>query len=63
MGYIFDSNPRIGQVLKKYYNFIIAGINSHNIPTIWLAAKELARMGAQGIPFKKTSMPRLFKTS
>ncbi|KAE8155142.1 FAD dependent oxidoreductase superfamily [Aspergillus avenaceus] len=63
MGYSYDSNPHIGEVPAKEDQYIIAGFNGHGMPVIWLAAQELAKMVIQGIPFEKTSMPRLFQTS
>jgi glycine/D-amino acid oxidase-like deaminating enzyme len=63
MGYSYDSNPHIGHVPEKNGQFIIAGFNGHGMPVIWLAAKELAKMIAKGVPFEDTSMPRLFQTS
>jgi glycine/D-amino acid oxidase-like deaminating enzyme len=63
MGYSYDSNPHIGAVPSKEGQFIIAGFNGHGMPVIWLAAKELAKMIAEDVPFEKTSMPRLFKTT
>lgn len=63
MGYSYDSNPHIGAVPDKPGQFILAGFNGHGMPVIWLAAKELAKMVAQDIPFEQTSLPRLFKTT
>ncbi|CAG8075824.1 unnamed protein product [Penicillium salamii] len=63
MGYSFDSNPHIGHVPEKDGQFILAGFNGHGMPVIWLAAQELAKMVSNGVPFEKTSMPRLFQTS
>lgn len=63
MGYSYDSNPHIGQVPTRENQFILAGFNGHGMPVIWLAAKEMAKMVAHGIPFEGTSLPRLFKTS
>ncbi|KAJ5908123.1 hypothetical protein N7495_000805 [Penicillium taxi] len=63
MGYSYDSNPHIGKVPGCDDQFILAGLNGHGMPVIWLSSKELAKMIVQGIPFEQTSMPRLFQTS
>jgi glycine/D-amino acid oxidase-like deaminating enzyme len=63
MGYSYDSNPHIGDVPGKPGQSILAGFNGHGMPVIWLAAKELAKMVGQDVPFEQTGLPRLFKTS
>lgn len=63
MGYSYDSNPHIGAVPSKEGQFILGGFNGHGMPVIFLAAKELAKMVAQGISFEETNLPRLFKTT
>ncbi|PTU19730.1 hypothetical protein P175DRAFT_0510936 [Aspergillus ochraceoroseus IBT 24754] len=44
MGYSYDSYPYIRVVPSKSGQFILAGLNCHGMPVIWLAAKGLARM-------------------
>jgi glycine/D-amino acid oxidase-like deaminating enzyme len=63
MGYSYDSSPHIGAVPDKPGQYILAGFNGHGMPVIWLAAKGLAKMVAQEVPFEDSGMPRLFKTS
>jgi glycine/D-amino acid oxidase-like deaminating enzyme len=63
MGYSYDSHPHIGNVPNKSGQYILAGLNGHGMPVIWLAAKELAKMVAQEVSFEQTSLPRLFKTT
>ena len=63
MGYSYDSNPHIGEVPGKPGQSILAGFNGHGMPVIWLAAKELAKMVAEDVPFEQTGLPRLFKTT
>ncbi|KAH8597736.1 FAD dependent oxidoreductase superfamily [Bisporella sp. PMI_857] len=63
MGYSYDSNPHIGAVPGRKEQFILAGFNGHGMPVIWLAAKELALMVAQGGEFETTCLPRLYKTT
>ena len=63
MGYSYDSNPHIGAVPRKPNQSILAGFNGHGMPVIWLAAKELAKMVVEKVPFEQTGLPRLFKTT
>ncbi|RHZ46221.1 NAD(P)/FAD-dependent oxidoreductase [Aspergillus thermomutatus] len=63
MGYSYDSNPHVGAVPENEGQFILAGLNGHGMPVIWLAAEGLARMAGEGIGFEQTGMPRLFKTT
>ncbi|EAW15257.1 NAD(P)/FAD-dependent oxidoreductase [Aspergillus clavatus NRRL 1] len=63
MGYSYDSNPHVGAVPGKQGHFILAGLNGHGMPVIWLAAKGLAKMVVEGAEFEQTGMPRLFKTT
>jgi glycine/D-amino acid oxidase-like deaminating enzyme len=63
MGYSYDTNPHIGAVPGKPGQYILAGFNGHGMPVIWLAAKELAKMVVENVPFEQTGLPRLFKTT
>ena len=63
IGYSYDTRPHIGPVPERSGQFILAGFNGHGMPVIWLAAKELARIVLDDIPFEKTAIPRLFKTT
>lgn len=63
MGYSYDSNPHVGEVPGKAGQSILAGLNGHGMPVIWLAATELAKMVGEGIEFESTDLPKLFKTT
>jgi glycine/D-amino acid oxidase-like deaminating enzyme len=63
MGYSYDSNPHVGAVPDNKGQFILAGLNGHGMPVVWLAAEGLARMVGEGVAFEQTGMPRLFKTT
>ncbi|EAW20232.1 NAD(P)/FAD-dependent oxidoreductase [Aspergillus fischeri NRRL 181] len=63
MGYSYDSNPHVGAVPECEGQFILAGLNGHGMPVVWLAAEGLARMVGEGVGFEETGMPRLFKTT
>ncbi|THV50261.1 hypothetical protein BGAL_0158g00200 [Botrytis galanthina] len=63
MGYSYDSNPHVGEVPGKPNQFVIAGFNGHGMPVIWLSGKAVAKMISEDVPFEKTGVPRLFKTT
>lgn len=63
MGYSYDSNPHIGLVPERPGQYISAGYNGHGMPVIWLASEGIAKMIIENVPFEKTGMPRLFKTT
>lgn len=63
MGYSYDSNPHIGTVPGEQNQFILAGLNGHGMPVIWLSSKELAKMIIDDVKFEDTNMPRLFQTT
>ncbi|KAF7930490.1 uncharacterized protein EAE98_004890 [Botrytis deweyae] len=63
MGYSYDSNPHVGEVPGKPNQFVIAGFNGHGMPVIWLSGKAIAKMVSEDVPFEKTGVPRLFKTT
>ncbi|KAI9732058.1 MAG: hypothetical protein M1818_007653 [Claussenomyces sp. TS43310] len=63
MGYTSDAVPHIGAVPGKEGQFIAAGFNGHGNPVIFLAAKGIARMVRDGIPFEDTGIPSAFKTT
>jgi glycine/D-amino acid oxidase-like deaminating enzyme len=63
MGYSADSLPHIGQVPGKPGQFIIAGFTGHGMPQAWLSGKGIAAMVAEGIPFAKSGIPRIFETT
>ncbi|RHZ60856.1 hypothetical protein CDV55_106812 [Aspergillus turcosus] len=63
MGYSYDSNPHVGAVPEHEGQFVLAGLNGHGMPVVWLAAEGLARMVGEGVAFEQTGMPRLFKTT
>jgi hypothetical protein len=63
MGYSYDSNPHVGAVPESEGQFILAGLNGHGMPVVWLAAEGLARMVGEGVRFEETRVPRLFKTT
>ncbi|USW55838.1 Putative FAD dependent oxidoreductase, FAD/NAD(P)-binding domain superfamily [Septoria linicola] len=63
MGYSYDSNAHIGEVPDRPGQYIVAGFNGHGMPVIWLGAKGLAKMINEDVPFEKSGVPRLFKTT
>lgn len=63
MGYSSDYLPHVGHVPGKPGQLIIAGFSGHGMPQIFLAAKGIARMIREGIPFEETGVPRLYRTS
>ncbi|EME42339.1 hypothetical protein DOTSEDRAFT_73235 [Dothistroma septosporum NZE10] len=63
MGYSYDSHAHIGEVPDRPGQYIIAGFNGHGMPVIWLAAKGVAKMLNDNVPFEETKVPRVFKTT
>lgn len=59
-----DELPHIGEVPgSEGSQYILAGFNGGGNALIFLSAKGLARMIVEGIPYEKTGLPRLFKTT
>lgn len=63
MGYSYDSNSHIGAVPDRPGQYVIAGFNGHGMPVIWLSGKGLAKLINDDVPFEKTGIPRLLKTT
>ena len=63
MGYSFDSLPHLGEIPGKPGQYILAGFNGHGMPVIWLAAKGIAEMVANGKTYEETGLPRIAKTT
>lgn len=63
MGITADGYPHVGVVPGREGQFICAGFNGAGMPHIFLSAKGLARMIAEGLAFEEVSVPRIFKVS
>ena len=63
MGYSSDFVPHVGEVPNKPGQFIIGGFSGHGMPAILLCGKGLAAMVRDGVPFERTGLPRVFKTT
>ncbi|ETS73732.1 hypothetical protein PFICI_14678 [Pestalotiopsis fici W106-1] len=63
MGYSSDFMPHLGEVPGKAGQYIIAGFSGHGMPEILLSSKGVAAMIRDDVPFEKSGLPRIFKTS
>lgn len=54
--------PHIGRIPSKPNQFILAGVNGHGMPVIFLATKGIAQMiRKDGVTFEQTGIPRVFE--
>lgn len=63
MGYSSDFNPHVGEIPGRPGQYICAGFNGHGMPVIFLAAKGLTEMIANGKSFEDVNIPRLYKST
>lgn len=63
MGYSSDLLPHVGQVPGAPGQYIAAGFSGHGMPFIYLTGKGLAKMVQHDVPYEKTGLPALFKTT
>ena len=63
MGYSSDLVPHIGQIPGPKGRYIAAGFSGYGMPQILTIGQELARMVSEGIPYDKTTLPAVFKTT
>ena len=63
MGYSSDFVPHLGQVPNKPGQFIIAAFSGHGMPQILLAARGIAKMITDGVPYEQTGLPSVFKST
>jgi glycine/D-amino acid oxidase-like deaminating enzyme len=63
MGYSTDSIPHVGEVPSKPGQYICAGFTGHGMPQIFLSARGIASMIAEGKSFAESGVPRLYQTS
>ncbi|KAI1860380.1 uncharacterized protein JN550_011532 [Neoarthrinium moseri] len=63
MGFSSDFMPHLGQVPDKSGQYIIAGFSGHGMPAILLSSKGVATMIREEIPFEKSGLPRVLKTT
>lgn len=63
MGYTTDSLPHIGPIPGKPGQLIMAGLNGHGMPQIFLSALGVARMLVERTQYGDTGIPRLFQTT
>lgn len=63
MGYSSDFKPHLGQVPDKAGQYIIAGFSGHGMPEILLSSKGVAAMVRDDVPFEKSGLPSIFKTT
>ncbi|RDW82618.1 FAD dependent oxidoreductase superfamily protein-1 [Coleophoma cylindrospora] len=61
MGYSSDYMPYVGEVPGKPGQMVIAGFTGHGMPLILLSARGVAKMLREGVDFKNSGIPRLFK--
>ncbi|KAJ5138690.1 FAD dependent oxidoreductase [Penicillium bovifimosum] len=61
MGYSRDKIPRLGPIPGRPGMFIMAGWTGHGMPQIFLAAKGMADMVVNDVPFHETGLPRVFE--
>lgn len=63
MGYTADRQPHVGPVPNRPNQYILAGFNGHGMPVIYLAAKGIVEMIADGKAYEETGLPRVYRTS
>lgn len=63
MGYSSDFMPHVGEVPGRPGQFVIAAFNGHGMPQILLSAEGIAAMVRDGVPFERTKLPGIFKTT
>ncbi|CAL3968849.1 unnamed protein product [Diplocarpon coronariae] len=63
MGYSSDSLPHVGAVPSRPGQFIVAGFTGHGMPLIFLSARGIAAMIAEGKAFEDSGVPRIYKTT
>jgi glycine/D-amino acid oxidase-like deaminating enzyme len=61
MGYSCDKLPRLGPIPGKPGMFIMAGWTGHGMAQIFLAAKGMADMIVNDVPYHGTELPRVFE--
>jgi hypothetical protein len=61
MGYSSDLVPHIGEVPGAPGQYICAGFSGHGMPQILGAAKGVARMVIEGVPYERTGLPSIFQ--
>lgn len=61
MGYSRDKLPRLGPVPGRNGVFIMGGWTGHGMPQIFLAAKGMASMVVEDVPYYQTGLPRVFE--
>ena len=63
MGSTADGFPHCGKVCGQENHYILAGFNGAGMAHIFLTAKGIAKMITEDIPFEKSDIPRIFKTT
>lgn len=61
IGWTSDDMPHCGVVPGQKNHFILAGYNGGGMPIIFLAAKGIAKMIKEDVPFEESGLPRIFK--
>ncbi|KFA53812.1 hypothetical protein S40293_01717 [Stachybotrys chartarum IBT 40293] len=61
LGYSADRLPRVGAIPNRPGMFIMAGFTGHGMPQVFLTAKGVAGMVAEGTAFAQTGVPRIFE--
>ena len=63
MGYTIDELPHCGKIPGKDEHYVLAGFNGSGMSYIYLTAKGIAKMIREEVPFEKSGIPRVFKTT
>ncbi|EEH18878.2 hypothetical protein PABG_01197 [Paracoccidioides brasiliensis Pb03] len=68
MGFSTDLLPHVGPIPGEPNQYILAGFSGHGMPMAFLPAKGIAKMirndeESGDLPFEKTGIPRLYKTT
>lgn len=63
MGYTDDGFPYVGDIPGKKGQFIIAGFSGHGMPQVYLSAKAVASMLADGTKLEDTDLPQLYRST
>lgn len=63
MGYSSDLVPHLGEVPGAPGQYICAGFSGHGMPQILLGSQAVAKMVVEDVPYEKTGLPKLFKTT
>lgn len=63
MGYADDGFPYVGDIPGRQGQYICAGFSGHGMPQVFLSAKAVASMIADGTKLEDADLPRLYRST